>query len=306
MRNIEYPTIEIVCPLKDRQFTIDRYLQGIYNLDYPKDKISIHWLLNDSTDLTQSYLKDFKMKHSNEYAEIKIDKIKLGKHKDTRFEANSSTPRFDTYHRLSALRNYLLDTATTDYIFSIDSDIIVPSNALKDLLSANVDYISAVVNNDSINRPNETYPNIRTNVLRWRLNGSPDMVEHWLDFPLNEIIEVGCTGAVMLLSKKAYTSARFGFDCQGEDVFLCRELRDKGIKIYAHTGVWCEHIMVEYQKCCLDGCQNPCVILNTDKGQIRIGKFKYEHGKIYPDILVCPNKNKQTNDKIFIKTKNMS
>lgn len=276
---MEYPTITIGCPIANRIYLIDKYLDGIQQLDYPKDKIKLYFLVNNCRDGTDIELKKFRDRNKHLYMDIVIEKYKMTFKKDER----TANVREGIYRRLAELRNYVLTKIDTDYFFSVDSDIILSPNSLLELVKAKKDIIACIINNDQILRPYKKYPEIRTNLLI----DHNRQVTHYLNFPLNEIIEVGYTGAVYLMTNEVTKRVRYDYSSLGEDIPFCATARQLGYKIYAHTGLWQQHIMCEYQSYCIENkCLKPCfqVDLNT-----YVYKYRYIDNVVLPLIARCPN-----------------
>jgi len=272
------PTVTIGCPLANRQYTINRYLDGIYGLDYPKDKIKLFFLLNNSKDDTEFELKRFKQRYGKEYLDVTIEKFKGLPNKEDR---RVTHVRAEIYKKLSVLRNHVLDAVDTDFYFSVDSDIILNSDVLTDLIRADKDIIAAVVNNDMLLRPYDEYPNIRTNLLVCE----GKIITHKLNFELNDVVEVDVTGACILMSNKVCKETRYSFHNQGEDVSWSFDAKEKGYTLYAHTGQWQKHIMCEYMPYCIENkCQNPCVKVNSED---KVYQYKYKDNVVYPNLIRC-------------------
>lgn len=283
------PTVTVGCPISNRSYLIDRYLDGILGLDYPKDKIKIYFLFNNSEDTTEYDLKRFKNKYIKDYLNITIEKYNIPARKDKRITGY----RNETYRRLSELRNHLLSRIDTDYFFSVDSDIILEPNCLIELLKTNKEIIAAVINNDQILRPYNKHPQIRTNLLKDRVVKrnvgetveEKVIVSHYIDFPLNEIIEIDYTGAVYLMKKEVCESVKYDFSELGEDIPFCENAKKLGYKIFAHTGLWQKHIMCEYMDYCIENkCQRPCVVID---GGMRVYQYRYKDNFIYPQLHRC-------------------
>jgi len=274
------PTITIGCPIANRAYLIDRFLDAIYNLEYPKEKIKLFFLINNCNDGTDSTIKKFRIRNEKQYLAINIETYKM------KFKADKRVAgyRNEIYTRLAELRNYMKFKIDTDYFLSLDSDIMIQSNTLIELLNTQKDIIASVINNDHILRPYSQYPNIRTNLLI----DSPKGITHYLDFPLDSVVEVDYTGAVYLLSKAVCENKniKYEFDVQGEDIPFSYNARKEGYKLYAHTGLWQYHIMCEYQNYCIENkCQNPCVFYGGNK----IYRYKYHDNETYPNLLKCPH-----------------
>jgi cellulose synthase/poly-beta-1,6-N-acetylglucosamine synthase-like glycosyltransferase len=281
------PTVTIGCPIANRKYLVNRYLDAIYKLDYPKDKIKLYFLINNCTDGTDFELRDFQRMYKDQYVDIVLEKYNaMSFRKDVRLTQH----RLETYKRLAELRNYVLSKIDTDYFFSVDSDIIVNPNVLMELLKTEKDIIAAVINNDKITRPYNKYPYIRTNLLIHDGKG----IIHYYNFPIETITEVGYTGAVYLMAKKVAEQVKYEYNELGEDISFCENAQKLGYKIYAHTGLWQKHIMCEYQDYCIQNkCQNPCVVRSEKFGKkINVYRYKYIDNIIYPDLICCPNLKK--------------
>lgn len=272
------PTITIGCPISNRAYLIDRYLDGILKLDYPKEKINIYFLINNCNDGTDQELRKFKSNNESKYNSIILEKYRMPFKKDARV----SHIRSETYHRLAELRNYVLKQLDTEYFFSVDSDIILETNVLIELIKLNLDCVAVPINNDKILKPYNTYPNIRTNLL----TNNGNLITHIMDFPLNKLIEVEYTGAVYLMSKAVYSSCQYAWSPYGEDIPFCENVRKNGFKIYAHTGLWQKHIMCEYQSYCIENkCSKPCMMID---GKVMVYQYKYRDNEVFPSLIRCP------------------
>lgn len=133
-------------------------------------------------------------------------------------------------------RNVLVKEAKTtgaDYILWVDSDMILPKDALERLIAHNVDVVSGAYAFKDIN--------------------SQDLIAFSIDnkrMPLTSIdglTEVGgigfgcCLTKTDVFDKIEFPYFVFGED-YGEDIYFCRKVREKGIKIYLDPDVKCGHI----------------------------------------------------------------
>ena len=75
-QNKEFPKFSIIVPTKDEEIVISRCLNGILELDYPKDKMEIIVVDGNSSDSTLKICSEFRDKHS--------DIIKLVNEKESR------------------------------------------------------------------------------------------------------------------------------------------------------------------------------------------------------------------------------
>jgi len=238
------PTIDIICPVRNRQFVISYFLEHIYNLNYPKNLISIIVCLNDSNDDSDKILTQFKQSHQNEYKNVKILTYNLNAPPDSRYSS-----RLDLYKNLPKIRNLLLQHCTSDYVFSIDSDILCKPDTLSRLLFAKKDIISAIIYNgytlhDSCQ---EGSPWKWTNIMNIVDGNYVHFSKRCRQEKYNKdyIINVDMTGAVYLFTKEVAKSVKYNFHKNGEDLFFCEEAKRQGFKIYCNINLFCDHIMNE-------------------------------------------------------------
>ncbi|MCL5068789.1 MAG: glycosyltransferase, partial [Thaumarchaeota archaeon] len=108
------PLVTIGMPTYNREWSINQVLQSMLQLDYPKSRLRICFVDNESTDATLSILRDFQSAHNEEYERIVIDIARSN---------------------ISKARNLCFERAKgTDYVFFLDSDILTPPDTLKRLL----------------------------------------------------------------------------------------------------------------------------------------------------------------------------
>ena len=252
--------ILIACPVSNREWVLSHYLEHLYKIDYPKNLISLYFIINHSTDKSSDILKEFKNKYRNEYGHIKIEFYdSKNRFKDDR---GMQTRMKFTYGWLSELRNKIARECVKrdyDYLFSCDSDILVPSNILKKLLSHKVDMVASLIYNGYLFTPKNAsdgynpmdnayrYPNILEGN---RMNGYKHIVNYHVKNPnlTNEkdgLFEVDFTGAVFLATNEVCKNGRYEWHNQGEDEPFCKSVKDKGYKIYCDTSCYSQHMMNE-------------------------------------------------------------
>lgn len=224
--------VMVGCPISKNR-VLPTYLEHIYNLDYPKNNIHLAFLVNNSTDDTYDILDVFKGEHINEYREIDIwdvEGLKPGYLRGDRHKLRD-------YRAFAKIRNVWLSmlSDTDSYLFSVDSDILLPSNSLKRLLSHGKKLISLLI----CNQPHiEQY-----NILRERMFQNKYTSMYGNDFP-RKLIEVDATGAAILIHREVIDEGvRYEFHKQGEDLGFCRNARDNGFKIYCDASQEAQHII---------------------------------------------------------------
>lgn len=219
------------CPVHNRAWVLPLYLKYILSIDYPKKNITLCFILNDSHDESQKILENFKYNHIEDYNDIIIRNLKYNMPDDIR-QCRVSRK---VYQRLAWVRNeFISNVKDEDYVMSIDSDILVPPNILKELIAQKKDIISALLFND----PSMRYPNI--------LLIENGLMKHYFEFPKDSVFEVDITGAVYLIKSKICKRVKYGYDKYGEDIPFCISAKKLGYKIWCNSSVSCRHIMYPY------------------------------------------------------------
>lgn len=224
------PIVVIGAPVRNRAWVLPFYLQRIYDLDYPKDKIILLFLINDCTDNSQEILLRFQAAHAPEYRDIILLQHDMNQIPDERIRLT----RDAIFHSLAILRNIMLIyAAQADYYFNVDTDILIPPDALQLLLGCNKDIVSALIWNDIT----KTYPNI--------LVKRSDNIIHWINPPENALIPCDVTGAVCLMTREVCKKVRFAYHFQGEDVSFCLDAKKLGFEIWSYTRVKADHLYMK-------------------------------------------------------------
>ncbi len=217
--------ILIASPIRNRSWILSEYLYFLSRLDYPKKNLSFHFILNDSLDSSAEILADWKAAHEKEYRYIRISEVNFdyphdwGEDRVVTAEAMLNRKN-KTYKSLSVLRNLILDLAwldmDVDYLFSVDSDILVNPDILNKLLATNKDIVAGLIGNGNFN-----------------YNFMP-LAGHRNILPLEKLFEVTTTGAVMLISRKVFENKliRYSPEKTGEDEGFCMSARTHGFKSY--------------------------------------------------------------------------
>src|SRR3972149_412413 len=114
--------ILIGSPIRNRGWILPEYLTHLEFLDYPKENLAFHFILNDSTDDSKYWLENWKNLNENKYRYVKIEEINFSYPEDLGCFGNgrsgsakiSQVRRQYTYKALAELRNKLLDSANED------------------------------------------------------------------------------------------------------------------------------------------------------------------------------------------------
>lgn len=144
-------------------------------------------------------------------------------------------------YRIDQVRNLIADWGKKyDYLFAVDSDIILPKDSLYKLLTANKDIISGLY----IQRIEDTH--------NLELYGEAGRIKY-LDIKESGIIEVeGCGFGCVLINSRVlkrmeyphflYTHAIDHEETFSEDYYFCSKAKLLGFKIFADTSILCKHI----------------------------------------------------------------
>ena len=234
-------TVFIGSPCHNKVHAIEAHLRCIENLNYPKDKISLVYLLNDSVDGTKEIVVDYlgKLKDTNQYARVEIHEQNFG-HIDGRladvrkgynyglYSLNEDFSHFATVRNIH--KDFLQDE---DYFFSVDCDVLVKPNSLKMLMDSGRDFIGQPVNNQE-NResyPNAKWPNSNYNIAILTKKG----YRMWKNFPWNEILEVDLTGACVLMKAEIAKKIQYRAHPFGEDAGFVAFVKAYGYQICTNS-----------------------------------------------------------------------
>ncbi len=240
----ENPTITIACPVRNREWVLPYYLDHITKLTYPSNKIFLLFILNNSTDSSQIILENFKKTNFHKYNSIKIKTLNFKEQPDDCRTLN----RLENYSFLAELRNYITSLVNTDYLFSVDSDILITNvDVIERLLSHKKNIVSGLICNGFIQYPEKPFNRFNTGRFNKEyksltLNIIKNMLKN------NEILyESDLTGAICLISKEVYKNPniKYGYTSFGEDLFWCKCANNQGYKLYTDITLYQQHIMSE-------------------------------------------------------------
>jgi FkbM family methyltransferase len=150
-------------------------------------------------------------------------------------------------YQIDQIRNLIAEWAKRyDYLFSVDSDIIVPSDCLERMIDANVDIISGLYIQ---RKENEHVLEIFTHDAR---TGNIQNVPYeWIEH--SGIFEISACGFGCVLIKGevfrtlqyphfVYISALDHKDTKSEDVYFCKKAKQAGFKVWADADIICDHV----------------------------------------------------------------
>lgn len=151
-------------------------------------------------------------------------------------------------NQIDTIRNEIVKETLRDnynYLFSIDSDIVLPTDALKKMLEADKDmitglYIQRIEDTHTVEVYRSTNGDGRAHIPYELLKGKG-------------IVEVaGCGFGCVLVKRKVmeglkypyfvYRSALDHAHTYSEDVYFCKQATDAGFTIWADTSILCDHL----------------------------------------------------------------
>ncbi|MGE5415321.1 MAG: glycosyltransferase [Acidobacteriota bacterium] len=219
----------IGCPVRNRAWILPSYLDSLLNLNYPEELREYAFIVNDCVDDTWQILQEFALNCSSP---VHLIVKNMG--------SKTSTIRGGyNLNGLVVLRNELLNVflrTKCSHLFSVDSDILVKSESLRRLLELGIPIVSGLVRNDHHLGDLGFY-----NILQEE-HGHLVPIR---DFPRDQVISVDCTGAAYLIKREVIEAGvRYKMHRQGEDAGFCEEARKFGFTMSCHTGIECEHVMM--------------------------------------------------------------
>ena len=224
------PIILIASLIRDRGWILPEFLTHLDNINYPKDKIKLFFIINNSTDSSKEILAnwDFSFYNNCTIIEENFNNLKP----DARGKS-----RRHIYTALTKLRNKVLSYfkySKCDYLFTIDSDILVKPDILKELLSFNTEAASAVIYND-----------YGRGEIGNCMNFTNERAKHIKLEDVSNTFEADLSGAVTLYTREIINkNFKYKVSNKGEDYLFCKQLNEKGINFMCKKGL-ATHIMTK-------------------------------------------------------------
>lgn len=194
-------------PVRNRAWVLPRHIAGIVK---QRNEVEFQtcYIVNDCKDRTEEILQ------LQGFHYIKRD---WGP-----FQTRSEKRGHYSYLHLALLRNTLLEhflATDCEYLFSCDTDIIIPEGSLKKLIDHDKDIVSMVIRN---------HPTMMAhNVMK--------EFRHMPQIPYG-LISCQFTGAVYLIKRKVIEAGvRYAYHPWGEDAPFCLQAREKGFQLFCDT-----------------------------------------------------------------------
>lgn len=227
----ELPSVTIASPIRNRSALLPQFLESLRQLNYPKDKLNYHFIVNDSIDedrmieIIKSWGKKNKLTVAVEIMNFGTDD-KEHDWDDRKLDA------------MRVMRNkFLADLDNSDYLFEVDCGILFPDpDILLHLIGYGRDVISPVFWARWGDRQTRLLPNV------WIRDGY-ELSELFLGgLKKPGIYRVGGLGAVTLISDKVWQRGvnynrvtNLPRDMRGEDRDFCVRCNVHGIELWADS-----------------------------------------------------------------------
>lgn len=285
--------ILIGSPIHQKPNILKEFLISLDNLDLGNYDIYYYFVDDNEIQESSKLINEFADKHKNvilkKSNEFNFEKIE-------KYECNSTEHKWKSslINKIILFKNEIINYCTDndfDYLFLIDSDILLNSNTINHLISRNVDIVSNIFWTQWVIGGN-AFPQV------WVQDMNSFYVKDWdreltkmeinqksFDFinklKIPGIYEVGGLGACTLITKKAIKagvnfSLLDNISLWGEDRHFCIRAKALGFKLYVDTVYPAFHIYREE-------------LLN------KVDNFK-KNGFIFEDIMI-----RQSFKKVIIK-----
>lgn len=226
-------------------YIIDEFIQHILEIDY--DNFDV--LLVDNSD-EDDFFNTLKQK----YPKIKIIQLKSDENEKALNKIVKSRNKYLNY----ALEN------NYDYVLSLDADVLVPKNILKELLKQDKDVISGMYfNYFNIDKQLKLRPVAWKGITKEefedmkRIVNFPSSIKSHEDlrrhltkeeWESGNVEEVNiCSAGCMLIKRRVFEKVRYGLldvPCgmhTSDDIYFLQKAREQEFKVYCHTGLRCRH-----------------------------------------------------------------
>lgn len=149
-------------------------------------------------------------------------------------------------YQIDQIRNLIAEWAKRyDYLFSVDSDIILPKDTLRKMLEADKDMVSGMY----IQRIPDTHT---LEIYMLDQNGGIVNIPNEFIAPINGLVEIaGCGLGCCLVKGEVFRSIEYPHfvyksaldhkDTVSEDIYFCMQVRNLGFKIWVDTTIKCDH-----------------------------------------------------------------
>lgn len=213
-------------PVRDRAWILPRYIRHINQQDLTDIRLDSLFIANDCSDDSVAVL---------EAAGYLVEECD-----DLPTRTDGSVRGEYSYAHLANVRNLLIDyflESDNEYLFSADTDVLVPPHGLRRLLDHRRDICSMVLCNQRGPMGHRAH-----NILR--RDPSTGGYRHMFRWLRGGLIPVDITGAVYLVHRRVLEAGvRYRSHPGGEDFPFCEEAQRAGFTLWCDTSLTPVHVM---------------------------------------------------------------
>lgn len=218
----------LVCSLiHNREWMLENFLEKLINIDYPSKNIYFYFIVNNSTKETIEIITKIRKKMELKNILFEIDFYDF---ENTDLERKWSN---NLIYHMAEMRTMCLKKSKQlgiDYIFSVDSDILVPKYLLKQLIYRQLPVISPIFFATWNVSKYFNFPQV------WQ-NNILDISKNSFFRSASKYYEVGFLGAITLIDIRKIGEIDYhswpNNQLFGEDRAFCTKLSLNNIKMYA-------------------------------------------------------------------------
>jgi len=239
--------ILLCAPVHEKEKIFKEYIKALRDIEVPEDcEIVKLFVLHNSEHLSKHLDKG-----KNEYYKILNDKVNYKKEERTHIWEQ------ENFNAVVGMKNYLLDVARNesfDYIFYVDSDLILHKKTLNSLINADKDIISEVFWTKWDNS-NNNYPEMPNSWLFDQYGMNNEFINTLSQ--KKDYFRVGMTGACALIKRKVFEEKFVNWNpihnisySSWEDRSFCIRAAAAGFEIWTDTNYPAIHLYreEEYEK----------------------------------------------------------
>lgn len=220
------------CPVRNRDWIITDYMEGLLSQDIPKDLIHFAFLLDNSNDSTEYIIRKMTKDCPN------VDIFYLSSSNQDFYEREKN----QNYSHMATVKNeWLAMRRKKDkYCVMVDSDIILEEeDSVYKLIMTGLPIVSAPVLNLNSNTP---HYNILEKIDKgFRHYYTPELLPH-IETDCGRVIEVDSTGACIAIRRDVADRVSYTYHKSGEDQGFSILAKEMGYKLYCNLDIKTTHV----------------------------------------------------------------